>query len=72
MTQIIPMALYMIVVLYTICFAGEYFFPEPNKDYQFDKPTGFVYPGRLADWDGTPLFSVFETDTIVTVNGVNY
>lgn len=72
MTQIIPMSLYMIVILYIICFAGEHFYPEPDRAYQFDKPTGFVYPGRLYDWDGSPLFSVFETDNIVTVNGVSY
>lgn len=71
LTQIIPMALYMIVVLYSICFAGEYFFPEPNPIYRFDGKYGtFVYPGRLNDWDGSELFSKFEHDN--TVDGVFY
>lgn len=70
LTQIIPISLYMIVVLYSICFAGEYFFPEPNPMYQFNRQNGFVYPGRLDDWDGSPLFSKFEHDN--TVDGVFY
>ena len=59
--QIVPMALYMIGVMYSICFGGEYFFPEPNTDYRFNHPTvPYVYPGRLYDWDGTELFIKFE------------
>ena len=55
--QIIPMSMYMIAVMYAICFAGEKFFPEPNVDYRFDRPeVPYVYPGRLYDWDGSELF----------------
>ena len=55
--QIVPMALYMIGVMYSICFAGEFFYPEPTMIYRFDHPDiPYVYPGRLYDWDGSPLF----------------
>jgi magnesium-transporting ATPase (P-type) len=27
---------------------------------QYDRPTGFVYPGRLENWDGTPLYGKYE------------
>lgn len=55
------MALYMISVMYAICFAGEFFFPEPNEDYRFDrKDIPYVYPGRKYDWDGSPLFIKHE------------
>jgi Ca2+ transporting ATPase len=59
--QIIPMAIYMIGVMYSICFAGEFFFPEPDQDYKFGKweHSDFVTPGRLYDWDGEPLFIEF-------------
>lgn len=55
--QIVGMAIYMIAVMYSICFAGEFFFPEPEIKFRFDRPDSpYVYPGRQYDWDGTPLF----------------
>jgi hypothetical protein len=55
------MAIYILIVMYSICFAGEYFFPEPEVKYRFDRHnTPYVYPGRRYDWDGTPLFIKFE------------
>lgn len=62
--QILPMAVYQIIVMYSICFAGEYFFPEPDPAYRFGdwKNKHYVFPGRLEDWDGTPLFSKYEKE----------
>ncbi len=59
------MAIYMIGILWAICFGGDQFFPEPdldfrlynttmvNKLYNGTQPAGneFVYSGRLADRD---------------------
>lgn len=54
------MALYMVGIMYAICFAGDRFFPEPDVKYRFDRPdVPYVYPGRLYDWDGSPLFIKF-------------
>ena len=59
--QIIPMACYMVSVMWAICFAGEKFFPEPDIKFRFDRPEiPFVYPGRRFDWDGTDLFIKHE------------
>lgn len=61
--QIIPMATYLVGIMWAICFAGEKFFPEPDVKFRFDRPNiPYVYPGRRFDWDGTPLFSKFEKD----------
>jgi len=55
--QIVPMAVYMIMIMYSVAFAGQYFFPEPNVDYRYDHPDiPYVYPGMPYDWDGVPLF----------------
>lgn len=56
----LAMALYMIFITYSIVFAGEYFFPEPNKELRFDWSDRFVFPGRLYDWDGKPLWFKYE------------
>ena len=55
------MALYMIGIMYAICFGGEFFFPEPDPAYRFGawKDSAYVTPGRLYDWDGQPLFINF-------------
>ncbi len=59
--QIIPMACYLVGILWAICFAGERFFPEPEMKFRFDRPDiPYVYPGRRYDWDGTPLFVKHE------------
>lgn len=56
--QIVPMALYMIAIMYAICFGGEFFFPEPDPAYRFGRwaDSDYVTPGRLYDWDGSALF----------------
>jgi len=48
------------VLLFFILFAGEFFIPESNVALQYDRPTGFVYPGRLENWDGSPLYKTYE------------
>lgn len=56
------MAFYQIGIMYSIVFAGEYFFPEPDEEWRFDRPnTPYVYPGRLEDWDGSPLWSKYKS-----------
>lgn len=52
------MAFYQIIIMYSIVFAGEYFYPEPEQEHKYDRPDDpYVYPGRIEDWDGTPLWS---------------
>jgi hypothetical protein len=47
--------------MYSIVFAGEYFYPEPEQEHKYDRPdTPYVYPGRVEDWDGTPLWSKWK------------
>jgi hypothetical protein len=62
--QIVPMAIYMIGILWAICFGGDQFFPEPDPEFRLYntttiaqgngfEPAGnqFVYSGRVADRD---------------------
>lgn len=59
--QIIPMACYMVGIMWAICFGGEFFYPEPEVKFRFDRPEiPYVYPGRHFNWDGSPLFSKWE------------
>lgn len=58
----LSMAIYMIFIIYSVVFAGEYFFPEPDPDFRFGWSDRFVFPGRIKNWDGTPLWSAFEKD----------
>lgn len=59
--HITVMALYMIIVIYSIVFAGEHFFPEPDIYWRIDRPdVPFLFPGRLNDWDGSELYSKFK------------
>lgn len=60
--NLLAMAIYMIVIIYSVVFAGEYFFPEPEVELRFGRSEPFVYPGRQKNWDGTPLWSVYEKD----------
>ena len=56
------MACYMVSIMWAICFGGEHFFPEPDEKFRFDRiKIPYVYPGRRFDWDGSPLFSKFES-----------
>ena len=59
--NLLAMAIYMIIIIYSIVFAGEYFYPEPDAFWRFDWSPYFVYPGRLNDWDGTPLWAKYQT-----------
>lgn len=57
------MAIYQIIIMYIVCFAGEFFYPEPDIKYRFDRPDKpYVYPGRKYDWDGSDLFVKFEKE----------
>ena len=41
------MSIYEIIIVYSIVFAGEHFYPEPEEKYRYtrkDKP--YVFPGR--------------------------
>jgi Ca2+ transporting ATPase len=59
--HILLMSLWQILIVYSIVFAGEFFFPEPDALLRFDQSDKFVYPGRLYDWDGvTPLWAKYQ------------
>lgn len=62
--HLLGMAIYEIIIVYSIVFAGEFFFPEPSMYWRFDRPNNpYVYPGRVEDWDGSALWKKYE-DTI--------
>ena len=44
--HILGMSFWQIIVVYSIVFAGEYFFPEPNAALRFNWSDKYVYPGR--------------------------
>ena len=57
--HLLGMAIYEIIILYIIVFAGEYFFPEPDMTYRYDRPSiPYIFPGRITDWDGSELWSL--------------
>jgi P-type Ca2+ transporter type 2B len=59
--HLLGMALYEIIIVYAIVFAGEYFYPEPEMYWRFDRPNNpYVYPGRVEDWDGTILWKKYQ------------
>ena len=59
--HILGMFIYQIIIIYSIVFAGEFFFPEPEIHYRYDRPNiPYVYPGRVTDWDGSALWSKYE------------
>ena len=61
--NLVSMAIFEIIIVYSIVFAGEYFIPESDVKLRYDRPDSpFVYPGRINNWDGTPLWSKYETD----------
>jgi len=57
--HIIYQALWQCIVLFVFLFAGEYLIPESDPLLQYDRPTGMIYPGRLTEWNGDPLYSKF-------------
>jgi Ca2+ transporting ATPase len=62
MKNMLAMAAYMIIIIYAIVFAGETFYPEPDIYWRISRPdVPYLFPGRVTDWDGTPLYSVFES-----------
>jgi hypothetical protein len=56
--NMVGMAIYEIIVVYAIVFGGEFFFPEPIVEYRYHPDVPYVYPGRIEDWDGSPLWSL--------------
>lgn len=60
MKHLIGMAIYQIIIVYVIVFAGENFFPEPDPRQRFERAaiSPYVYPGRYLDWDNTPLWKL--------------
>ena len=58
--NMLSMAAYQIIIIYSIVFAGEKFFPEPDIYWRISRPEiPYLFPGRVTDWDGTPLYSLF-------------
>lgn len=60
--NMVTMAIYQIIIVYAVVFAGEYFFPEPDEAMRFGASDKFVYPGRIYDWDGTPMWKNMEKE----------
>jgi magnesium-transporting ATPase (P-type) len=60
--NLLCMGIYEIIIVYVIVFAGEYFYPEPNVKLRYGRDSPFVYPGRVSNWDGTPLWSKYAKD----------
>ncbi len=58
--NIFLMSLYQIFIVYSVVFAGPYFFPEPDAALRFGSSTRFVFPGFQKHWDGSPLYSQYE------------
>lgn len=59
MKQILSSSVYTIGVMYAICFAGQYFFPEPNIALRCND-TPYVCPGQPQDFSGNPEYSVHQ------------
>lgn len=57
--HILYQAFWQVIVLFIFLFAGEYLIPESDPLLMYDRPNGFVYPGRLTEWNGDPLYSKF-------------
>lgn len=56
--HVLGMSFLQIIIIYAIVFGGEHFFPEPDPRWRFERAAEntYLYPGRLYDWDGTPLY----------------
>ncbi len=55
--HILAQAIWQVTVLLTFLFAGEYIIPESVPELQYDRQTGFVFPGRAKDWNGNELYT---------------
>jgi len=60
--NLLAMAIYEIIIIYSIVFGGEYFFPEPDVRFRYGRDSPYVYPGRVSNWDGSPLWSKYAKD----------
>jgi magnesium-transporting ATPase (P-type) len=60
--NLLCMGIYEILIIYSIVFAGEHFYPEPDVKLRYGRDSPYVYPGRITNWDGTPLWSKYEKD----------
>jgi Ca2+ transporting ATPase len=54
------MSIYQSIIIFGIVFAGEFFIKEedgyiPNQD-------GYIFPGRLYDWDNSELYRFYVKD----------
>ena len=58
--HLLGMAIYEIIIVYIIVFAGEYFFPEPVEKYRYGRTAPYLFPGRVTDWDGEELWSKYQ------------
>jgi P-type Ca2+ transporter type 2B len=56
--HILSQAIWQVIILFIFLFAGEYLIPESDPVLQFDRQTGFVFPGRAKDWSGNSLYTV--------------
>jgi Ca2+ transporting ATPase len=45
--NLLGMAVYEIIIIYAIVFAGEYFYPEPDVKYRFGRDSPYLFPGRI-------------------------
>jgi magnesium-transporting ATPase (P-type) len=55
--HILSQGVWQSCVLFVFLFAGEHIIPESDLSLQYDRPTGFVFPGRAKDWNGAPLYT---------------
>lgn len=64
MKHLLLMSVYQIIVIYAIVFSGEYWYPEPEAKWRFERAatSKYLYPGRWLDWDNTPLWSQKKPD----------
>ena len=62
--HLLGQSIMQIIIVYAIVFAGEFWFPEPDPAWRFERAakSEYVYPGRIKDWDGTPLYLNKEDD----------
>jgi Ca2+ transporting ATPase len=45
--NLMGMAVYEIIIIYAIVFAGEHFYPEPDVKYRFGRDKPYLFPGRI-------------------------
>jgi len=60
--HILGMAIYQCIILFASLFAGEFFIIETDDQLKYGRDSAFVFPGRLEDWSGNPLYSQHAGD----------